>query len=272
MSGFINITYAFIRRDFHIATSYRFHLFLQLTSGFFVVALFYFISKLIDADVAHQALNRYRTDYFSFVLIGVAAAGFLQTGLAGFAERLRTAMTEGALEMMFACPTKPILILTLPCLWAFFFESIKAFIVVLFGVFIFGAKLGEANILGAVVILLLTITSYSVFGLLSSSIIMVLKRGDPINLAFSAASSLIAGAYFPVELLPNWLGAIAKILPMTYAYQGLRLTVLAGEGLMSVANEVLILACFSLVGMPIAIAAAQMAIRKAKKDGSLGVF
>lgn len=272
MSNAWSKVWAFIRRDFQIATSYKFNFLFHLTSGFFALAVFYFISQLVDTAASQEMMGRFKADYFSFALIGVAAAGFLQTGLSGFAEKLRTAMIEGALEMMFSCPTRPIWILVLPCLWGFFFESLKALIVVGFGVLVFGARLGQANLFGAVVILLLTIASYTVFGLLSASIIMVVKKGDPLNLAFSAASSLVAGAYFPVELLPAWLGSVAKVLPMTYAYEGLRLTVLAGESLRGVMEEAVFLASFAAIGMPVAVATAQWAIAKAKRDGSLGTF
>lgn len=271
MQTLLNRTWAFIRRDFQIETSYRFHLLLQVTSGFFIVVLFYFIAKLISPDSSHQFLQQYEADYFSFVLIGVAAGGLLYMGLSGFTDRLRNAMSEGALEMMFACPTLPILIIILPSVWGFFFEAFKAILIVLFGVF-FGADLGQINLIGALVVLFFTITSYSVFGLLSASIIMVLKRGDPVNSAFSAASTLISGAYFPVELLPSWLGAIAKILPMTYAFHGLRMTILAGESLMNLKTELTVLVLFSVIGLPIAIKATELAIRRAKRDGSLGIF
>lgn len=272
MGNFPNMVWAFIRRDFFVATSYKFQFAFQLTAVFFIVAFFYFISQLIDTGASSKMLSRFNTDYFSFVLIGVAGAGFLQTGLSGFAERLRTGMTEGSLEMTFSCPVKPIWVLVLPCLWAFMFEALKAVVIVAFGVFIFGANLGEANFLSCAVILLFTITSYSVFGILSASIIMVIKRGDPINLAFTAASSLIAGAYFPTDLLPAWLAWISKILPMTYAYDGLRMTLLSGAGISEVSHDLVVLAGFSLVGLPLAIWVAHFAIARAKRDGSLGVF
>jgi ABC-2 type transport system permease protein len=272
MRGFLSRTEAFIRRDFYIQTSYKFQLIFDLTAGFFVVLLFYFISALIDPEKSRDLMSRFDTDYFSFVLIGVAAAGFLQTGLAGFARTLRTEMSEGSLEMMLSCPTRPVWIMVLPCLWSFFFEAVKALLVVLFGVFVLGADLGKANLLGCALVLVLTITSYSVFGMLSAAIIMVVKRGDPINLAFSAASSLVAGAYFPLELLPSWLGTIAKILPMTYAYRGLRQTLLGGAGPLEVAPEALLLGGFSVVGLPVALAVARIAVDKAKRDGTVGIF
>lgn len=268
----LNIVWAFVRRDFHIAASYKFNFVFQLTAGFFIVAAFYFISQLVDSESSRKLISRFGTDYFSFVLIGVAAAGFLQTGLTGFAERLRTGMTEGSLEMTFSCPIQPIWVLVLPCIWAFIFEALKAALVVVFGVLVFGAVLDRANLLACAVVLLFTMTSYSVFGILSASLIMILKRGDVVNMAFGAASSLIAGAYFPTDLLPNWLGAIAKILPMTYSYDALRKTLLLGKSLSEIAPELLLLGVFSLVGLPIAVYVADMAIRKTKQDGTLGVF
>lgn len=272
MNSFSDVVLAFVRRDFYIATSYKFNFVFQLTAGIFVVAAFYFVSRLIDSSVSRTLVERFQTDYFSYVLIGLAAAGFLHTGLSGFAERLRTGMTEGSLEMTFSCPIRPIWILVLPCIWAFFFEALKALAVVGFGVLLFGADVSRANISSCIAVLLLTITSYSVFGILSASIIMVLKRGDVINVAFAGASSLIAGAYFPIELLPPWLVSIAKILPMTYAYDGLRSALLSGAQIREVWLELLVLGGFSIIGLPLAIAVAHSAISKAKRDGTLGVF
>ncbi len=107
---------AFLRRDFFIATSYKFQLLFQLASGLFVVATVYFVSKLTGSNAAANFLKPYKTDYFSFAMVGLAASGFLFAGLSGFTERLRTAMTEGSLEMMFASSTRPVLILVMPCL------------------------------------------------------------------------------------------------------------------------------------------------------------
>jgi ABC-2 type transport system permease protein len=272
MKQFLNLVWAFVRRDFLVATSYKFQFLFQLTAGFFVVVFFYFISQLIDSQTSSKLLERFDTDYFSFVLIGVAAAGFLQTGLSGFAERLRMGMTEGSLEITFSCPVRPFWILVLPCLWAFFFEAIKAFVIVLFGVTVFGANIDNANFLSCAAVLLFTITSYSVFGILSASIIMVIKKGDPINFAFTAASSLVAGAYFPTELLPSWLAWLAKSLPMTYSYEGLRISLLAGGGFAEVAGSLMFLIVFSIVGIPLAVIVAHLAIERAKRDGTLGIF
>ncbi|HET9653257.1 MAG TPA: ABC transporter permease, partial [Usitatibacter sp.] len=196
----------------------------------------------------------------------------LQTGLTGFAAQLRAGMMEGSLEMTFSCPVPPEWVLVLPCVWAFFFETLKMIVMVGIGVTVFGADLSRASLSGFAVMLVGTITAYSVFGMLFASIIMVYKRGDVINMAFNMASSLIAGAYFPVELLPSWVAPIARVLPMTYSYEGLRRSLLAGEGVPGVWPQLAVLLGFSAVGLPLAFAVANAAVARAKRDGTLGVF
>lgn len=272
MTGVIHKTLAFLRRDFFIATSYKFQFLFQLASGLFIVATFYFVSRMIGPGVASAFLKPYKTDYFSFIIVGLAASGFLFTGLAGLSERVRTAMTEGSLEMMFASPTRPVLILVMPCLWSFVFETLRAYVVIVLAVFLFGFDVTRTNFLSLTVVAVLTVLAYSAFGIVAAALIIIFKRGDPINWAFAHASTLLGGAYFPVEMLPAWILPVTKVLPMTYAYRGLRMTMLARAGLPEVLPEVAVLAVFAAIGLPLALVALNLAVRQAKRDGSLGSF
>jgi ABC-2 type transport system permease protein len=272
MSDVVRLLGAFLLRDFRVATSYKFNFVFQLTYGFFIVAAFYFIARMANSEASQPILARYGADYFSYILIGIAAAGLMQTSLNGFAEQMRNGMTEGSLEMTFACPVRPTWILVLPCAWAYIFESLKAVLVVVMGVFFFGADLGRANLASGLAMLLVTVTAYAVFGVLGASLTLVLKRADIISLSFSAATALVGGAFFPIELFPGWLRAISSALPMTYAYEGLRLALLGGASLHEIRSQLTLLAVFSVVGLPLAFAVAASAIAKSKRDGSLGVF
>lgn len=268
----LRLAAAFVRRDFEIATSYKVNFVFQLTYGYFIVAVFFFMSKLIDGGAAREALARYQADYFSFILIGAAVAGLMQASLNGFAEQLRGGMTEGSLEMTFSCPVRPTWVIVLPCVWSFIFETLKACVVIAMGILIFGADLSRANLISVALMVPATVAAYSVFGLFVASVILVLKRGDVLNTAFSAATAMIGGAFFPVALLPSWLAVVAKILPMTYAYDGLRLALLAGATPAQLLPQISMLAGFAAVGLPLAFACCAAAISRAKREGSLGVF
>jgi len=271
MPRFFRVLKAFLRRDALIATSYKFQFLFNLLSGFFVVITFYFVSKLVDPNASVDSLARYETDYFSFVLIGVSMASFLDAGLR-LSERLRTAMAEGSLEMMFAYPVRPLWILILPVVWDLWFETLKVTTMLVIGAFLLGADLSQANFLAGGLVLLFTMSAFGVFGILSVALILLIKRGDPIKWAFEHTTAILAGAYFPVEILPAWLVWVSKLLPMTYAYHALRMTLLAGASLAEVWHEVLILALFSIAGLPIAAYLCELAVVKAKRAGLLGSF
>ncbi len=76
---------AFLRRDFFIEVSYRFNFLLSFAGIFFSASIFYFMGKIVNPSVVQDSAN----DYFSFVLIGMAFAMFLRTGLGSFAESMR---------------------------------------------------------------------------------------------------------------------------------------------------------------------------------------
>ena len=262
---------AFLRRDFLIATSYRFQFLFGLAGAYFVVATFFFVAKLVRQG-DHASLGVYGGDYFAFALIGLAGSTFLQTGLSGFTQTLRTAMVEGTLEMMFATKTRPQLIVALPSLWSFSYEGLRALVILGFGAVAFGVDLRQANVGSALLVVLLTIAAYSSFGLLSAAIILIIKRGDPINWALAHATALLGGAYFPVDLLPSGLQTVAQALPMTHSYHALRLTLLRGAGLAEISAALIVLTGYAVIGLPLAWWACGRAIEYARQDGSLGTF
>ena len=134
---------------------------------------------------------------------------------------------------------------------------------------VLGMDISHANLLSAVVILVLTIAAFNGIGILAASFIMVLKRGDPINWVINSLSLLLGGVYYPVQILPAWLQAISKLIPLTYSLNGLRKALLVGAPLASLRQEVLVLLLFSLLLLPASLAAFRFALKRARTDGSL---
>ncbi len=69
---------------------------------------------------------------------------------------------------------------------------------------------GRVNPLSLLATLVLTIAAFSGLGLLSATAIVLLKKGDPIELLIGSTSSLLGGAFFPVVVMPEWLQGLAK--------------------------------------------------------------
>jgi ABC-2 type transport system permease protein len=131
--------------------------------------------------------------------------------------------------MTFSCPVVPTWVIVMPCLWAMIFETLKARVVVAWGIVLFGADQSRADIAAGAMLLLGTVAAYSAFGLLSAPLTLVFKRGDVLNTAFTASTAMVGGAIFPIDLLPPWLATISRLLPMNCACDGLRKSLLAGS-------------------------------------------
>jgi ABC-2 type transport system permease protein len=75
-----------------------------------------------------------------------------------------------------------------------------------------------------------------------------------------------------VALLPGWLRWISSLLPVTYALDGVRKCLLASSAFADILPDIAALAVFDAVLVPLSLAAFRLALRKAKKDGTLAQF
>ena len=265
------IAWAFLKRDVREEASYRLAFILQFLNIFFTVGLFYFIARLLG-DAATPHLEPYGGDYFSFVLIGIAFAGYFGVGLSSFSSSLRQAQTTGTLEAMLTTPTGLSTVILSSSLWSYLITTVRVVIYLLVGVVLLGVHLETSNYLAAVIILFLTVISFSSLGILAASFIMVLKRGDPITWLFNATSSILGGVYYPVTILPGWMQFLAALIPVTYALRAMRLALLQGAPFRELFSDILVLVIFSLTLLPASLLAFRYAVRRAKADGSLSHF
>jgi len=259
---------AFLKRDLSQALSYRLSFLLQLVGIFSSMAIFYFLSRLFGNALVPQ-LEQYGGDYFSFVLIGLAFTGFMGLSLSSFAQSIREGQVMGTLEIMLLSPTRLSAILLSSSLWSYVLTTLRVVVYLLLGVMVFGVSLSQANFLTALVVLVLSIASFSGIGILSAALVLVVKKGDPVAWLFGGMSSLLAGVYYPVSVLPNWLEPLSRFLPLTYALDAMRLAMLKGSSLYDVRFDILALLGFTVILTPLAFLVFRKALKRAKMDGSL---
>ena len=80
---------------------------------------------------------------------------------------------------------------------------------------------------------------------------------------------MLAGVYYPISVLPDWLEPLSRALPLTYALDAMRLTMLQGSSLYEVRSDIVALAAFTVVLTPVALFVFRLALRRAKMEGSL---
>lgn len=259
---------AFVWRDLIEDTSYKLSFVMQLMSIFISTSMLFFFSILLG-DAGAPYLEPYGGNYFSFVLIGIAFYSYLGVSMQSLADTIREGQMLGTLEALLVTQTEIPTIIISSSLYSFLWASLKVAVYLILGVYVFGISLGNANLAGAVIVLILTIISFGSLGIISASFVMVLKRGDPVNWIFSSVSGLLGGLYYPISVLPDWLQQFSYLLPVTYALEGMRLAVLKGYSVSQLLPNILALTVFSIIMLPLSILIFGYAVKKAKKDGTL---
>lgn len=261
---------AFIIRDWRNAVSYRFEVLLVIMEVIFVSIIFFFISQLLE-DASIPVLSKYVKDnnFFGFILLGVAVSSFLNVSLNGFSNKVRQAQVAGTFEALLVTPTSIPTIILSSTVGSFAFASLRVVAYIVVGVALFDMSLSVRNLPAAILVLVLTVITFSGIGILSASFVMVFKRGDPIGRVVTGVSILFGGVYYPPEILPGPLQNLSKTVPITPALSALRRLLLKGEPPGAIADDLGSLALFAAILLPLAVTVFAFAVRRAKREGTL---
>jgi ABC-2 type transport system permease protein len=271
MRMFFRKAAAFIMRDLRIASYYRTGFVLNIFGILFSILTFYFMSRMIGVSQSGP-LSRYGGDYFGFVVVGMAFTSYLGIATRGYADTLIHAQYTGTLEAMLMTPTPVGQIVFFSSMYNFIFTSVRVIVYITVAALFFGMKVTLSGVGSSLLYLVLSVVAFSSLGILSAAFILVLKRGDPLAAAYGALSYLFGGVFYPITVLPEWLQYLAKLFPLTWALEGVRMALLSGKGISETWQNAAVLMAFSVVLWPVSIASFKYAVRRAKREGSLGKF
>jgi ABC-2 type transport system permease protein len=259
---------AFIKRDFSIESGYQAAFIMGLVESIMLLVVLHFIGQLI-APRASASLSRYGSHYFPFALVGVAFARYFDLMLRMFSESIRNAQVTGCLEAMLCSQTGCITVVMMSSLYSLISGAVQLLLILLGGVLLFRVDLTQMNIAATLLVLLVSVAIFVAFGVLSASAIVWLKKGDPITWILGGFGSILGGAYFPIDVMPTWMQKLSFLVPITYSLDALRLTILRGGTIVSVAKPVGTLAVIAIVLLPVSATLFAAAVRRGRKEGTL---
>jgi len=262
---------ALAKKDLLSETSYTLAFFLPLIGVLVSLLTFYFIDQMFGQKMTPH-LEEFNVRYFPYVLVSMAMFSYIGVGIHSFAGRLRTEQLQGTLEALLATPTPlPVLLLGMG-LSNLIVATLHAAIYFVLGAFLFHIDFSAANLPAALVILILTVLSFSGLGILSACFIMVFKKGNPVEWILNSLEGIVGGVYFPVSVLPGFLQILSKFLPITYAIRGMELAVFRGYSILQLKGEIGALLVFVGAFLPLSCWAFQRALNKARRDGTLSQY
>ncbi len=264
VSDYARAALAVLKRDFRTALSYRLQLGGGLFSAMLTLTVFYYVSRLVTVEPFDSS-----DDYFAFVLIGLVIFQMLQSILGGAPAAVRQELVAGTFERIVLSPFGPVGGITAMLLFPFAFALVMGCLTLLLGVVVFGVDLEFPRALLGLPLACLCALAFAPFGILSAALVLVVKQATVGVTMILAAVSLVAGLYFPVNLLPDWIRWASDVQPFTPAVDLMR-HLLVGAPLADAASLQLIkLAGFFAVMLPLSLWALTLTVRLSRRRGTI---
>lgn len=263
----VNAGYAFFERNWNLTRRYLgweiVWFFYALVNGLAVL----FIASATER-ITGQAIDT--RGLLLYLLIGTTLWNYLSDVFSNIAETITWERWEGTIEYTLMAPVSRVVHLVGACVYAITHGALRAAIVFVVVVLLFGVDLSRANLLTALIVI--GVGSISVIGLAIFVAILPLlftERGAQMTFVMNSGLLLISGVYYPTDVLPWWLRVLSPFSPMTYVLDGVRAAVIGGAGLGGVGLQLLVLLGMGALLVPTSIAAFVWAERYAKRTGRL---
>jgi ABC-2 type transport system permease protein len=258
----------FFWRDLSIARTYRTVFVLEAIEALFGAAMFYYVARFVDTPELRRALPQ-GGSYFAFSLVGFVFLDYLNAALDTFDRSLEEARNSGTLEHLLVTQASLPVFVAGSAIYPFVATTLRIVVYVAWGAVLFGFPLHAANWFAVVIVLLATLLAFSGLGILSSSYLLLFKRGNPAKWFFLGVSSVVGGMLFPVNILPDWLQVVARFNPVTYALEAMRAALLGGVTVEALWRPLAVLLLSAMVLLPVSMAVFAWALRRTKITGTL---
>lgn len=261
---------AFVRREFLGALSYRLRMLTSIGSLLFMAVTLYFIANALQPTMA-ESIRTEGERYFEFVLLGMISGSFFMAGAIAIPAAISKDVQTGALEALLATPTRLPSLLAGMLGYSFLWALIETFILLVSGLLLGAHFVFERSLVG-IGILLMIVLAYAPFGILGGALLLAFRTMGPLQKIVLASASLLGGMYYPTHVIPSWIQNLSALVPLTYGLRALRRTMLEGLPLKAVAEDLLILSAFIAVLLATSIFAFHLALRYARRTGTLAQY
>lgn len=262
---------AFVRRDFLDAWSYRASFLTDIAGMLVQVITFYFVGRMINTESLPTYSGQQPT-YVEFVVVGIALNVFVTIGLHHVASALQQEQWKGTLESLLMTPTALATLQLGSVIYDLVYIPVRTIVFVVLVAVTLGLNLHYDGLLPAAVIVLCFIPFIWGLGLMSGGGVLTFKGANIGTAAVATLLTLSSGAYFPLQLFPDWAEKIAKANPLAIAIQGTREALIGGSGWAGVAGEVAILIPAAALSLVLGILAFRLALARERRRGSLPLY
>jgi ABC-2 type transport system permease protein len=225
----------------------------------------------IGAGVESVSGEKVDTAYLmTFLMVGALIWSYLSVLFDVLSETVSWERWEGTIEYTFMSPSSRVTHLLGMGIYAVVYGIAQ--IAIMFGVvtLFFELDLSDANYWGALLVLAVCSVSLVGFGIVAAVLpLLSPEKGQQVSYIVSSLLLLVSGVYYPVNVLPGWMQAIATVSPVTYALEGSRAALLEGAGAAQLWEKIWPLIIMGAIFVPLGLWVFHIGESYAKRTGKL---
>jgi ABC-2 type transport system permease protein len=225
----------------------------------------------IGAGVESVSGEKVDTAYLmTFLMVGALIWSYLSVLFDVLSETVSWERWEGTIEYTFMSPSSRVTHLLGMGIYAVVYGIAQ--IAIMFGVvtLFFELDLSDANYWGALLVLAVCSVSLVGFGIVAAVLpLLSPEKGQQVSYIVSSLLLLVSGVYYPVNVLPGWMQAIATVSPVTYALEGSRAALLEGAGAAQLWEKIWPLIVMGAIFVPLGLWVFHIGESYAKRTGKL---
>jgi ABC-2 type transport system permease protein len=258
---------AILRRDLLTAVRYRAGFILAAASSVIELAAFYYLSRAIGPGFHPEGMN-----YFPFLLVGTGMYTFLVMGIRAFLRAVQDAQQAGTLEVLMSSSTPASTVIILSAASALIGGIVQFLLYVGLGFLLVGTPAPPLNLSACLLIFGLSVIVVIALGMIAAALQIAVQKGSAVLWIFGSGAWFLTGTLFPVATLPQPLRFASTFIPLTHSLTGMRMALLEGASISSLAPEIDLLALFALVLLPLGLGMFSFAIHRARLHGTLAFY
>jgi ABC-2 type transport system permease protein len=257
---------AIVKRDLLTALRYRTGFLLAAAGVLVELAAFYYLARAIGAGFRPEGF-----DYFSFLLVGTGLYTFLLMGINSFLMIVQEAQQSGTLEVLMTTATPAPVLVFLSAFSSFAGNTAQLILYLAGGFLLFRSRL-HPDLAASLVVFLLSLVIAAATGIFAASVQVAIQKGSAVTWLLGSGVWFLTGTLFPVSTLPGPLRSLARMIPITYALDAMRLALLEGAGISRLGPQIAILAAFGAILLPVSLAVFSWTLRQARRNGTLSFY
>ncbi len=196
--------------------------------------------------------------YTGFVVPGIVSLAIMQSALFGVVFTLVRLRNQGVLKRLHATPISPRHFLAGALFTRMLLLIMQTYVLLLVGIFVSGVEVSPGYVmfwLEVIPLVLLGGVVFASLGLAVSGIAKTENTAAPLANIISLPMMFLSGVFIPHSVIPDWLVAIAKWLPLTFLADAMREMVNSGETLFVQGGSIIGLAVWAAIAFVLAVRA-----------------